>query len=272
MKIKLIRNATLRLEYGGRQFLIDPYLGDKHSQPSWIGISPNPTVGLPITPEEILADVNQVLVSHLHPDHFDDAAERMLPKNIPLICQPEEQAQLQDKGFTNTIPLISAYQSGGTIITRIPGQHGFGERLEMMGPVSGFMFQHQNEPTLYWMGDTVWHEGLMQFFEKYQPNVVVTHSCGAIWGKGEEPVVLDAEQTVIMCRMFPDTTFVATHMEAIELAVISRQQLRNYADTHGISRQQLSIPNDGDVLLFSNADIRNVRADRAPSEPGNLII
>ncbi len=87
MQIQLIRNATLRLQYAGLQLLTDPYLAAKHSRPSFTGKSPNPLVELPIPPEEVIAGVDGVLVSHLHSDHFDPAARDLLPKDIPILCQ-----------------------------------------------------------------------------------------------------------------------------------------------------------------------------------------
>jgi L-ascorbate metabolism protein UlaG (beta-lactamase superfamily) len=35
MQLQLIRSATLRIEYAGHTFVIDPYLAAKHSRPSF---------------------------------------------------------------------------------------------------------------------------------------------------------------------------------------------------------------------------------------------
>ena len=78
MKIHLIRNATIRLDYGGRLILLDPYLAPKESLESFAGISKNPIVDLPITPEEVIAEVEMVLISHLHTDHFDSLETTLL--------------------------------------------------------------------------------------------------------------------------------------------------------------------------------------------------
>lgn len=53
MQIQLIRNATLHITYAGHIFLIDPYLAAKHTMPSFAGISPNPLVDLPFSPQEV---------------------------------------------------------------------------------------------------------------------------------------------------------------------------------------------------------------------------
>ncbi len=58
MKCQLIRNATLKLSYAGRTVLIDPYLADRHSLPSFTGRSPNPMTELPVAIDEILRGWN----------------------------------------------------------------------------------------------------------------------------------------------------------------------------------------------------------------------
>ena len=66
MQIQLIRNATLRMEYAHRRFIIDPYLAAKHTRPSYAGTSPNPLVDLLCSPQEAIAGIEMALISHLH--------------------------------------------------------------------------------------------------------------------------------------------------------------------------------------------------------------
>ena len=73
------------------RFIIDPYLAAKHTRPSYTGASPNPLVDLPCSPQEVIAGIEMVLISHLHSDHFDPAARELLPKTIPILCQPEDK-------------------------------------------------------------------------------------------------------------------------------------------------------------------------------------
>ncbi|MFC4720815.1 MBL fold metallo-hydrolase [Geojedonia litorea] len=250
MKIQLIRNATIKLNYAGKVFLIDPYLGKKHSQPSFAGISKNPTVNLPINAKDVLKGTDFVLVSHMHPDHFDEAAEKLIPKNFAIYCQPEDQSALTLKGFTNVNSIPMKLQIGEITIRRTIGQHGYGSRLNMMGNVSGYIFQHKDEPTLYWMGDTVWYDKVKRIIKKVNPDIIITHSCGAIWSQGELPVIMDEKQTVEVCRFAPNAKVVATHMEALDLATISRKDLKNYAIKNAISNTQLLIPEDGEEIYF----------------------
>ena len=77
MKITQIRNATLIIEYNGTKFLIDPWLGPKNYMPGFDSAVNSeirqPRVDLPLAVEEIVK-VDAVIITHLHPDHWDQYA------------------------------------------------------------------------------------------------------------------------------------------------------------------------------------------------------
>ena len=249
MKLKLIRNATLRLHYGGHLFIIDPFLAAQHTRDSYVGKSPNPMVDLPCTPQEAIADIKMILVSHLHSDHFDPDAQALLPKDLPLFCQPGDAETIREKGFQNVEEIRESLTWNDIKITRTEGQHGTGVWAERMGNVMGFVLQAEDEPTVYWSGDTIWYEPIQKVIDDFQPNVIVTHSCGAQFEENS-PIVMDAEQTVAVCHAAPAAKVVAVHMDALDHATVSRSDLRSFADDAGIGHDHLLIPADGDVLTF----------------------
>ncbi len=248
MQLQLIRNATLRLHYAGHLILIDPYLAEQHSLPSFTGRSPNPMVALPCTPEEAIAGAELLLVSHLHTDHFDAVAQNLLPKELPLFCQPGQAEKIREKGFTAVTPLENEAVWQGISLTRTPGHHGSGEVLQMMGSVMGFVLRAPGEPTIYWAGDTIWYEPVAQVVAEVKPDIIITHSCGAVWSAAKTLIVMDDEQTVAVCAAAPQATIIAVHMEALDHATVSREQLRATADTAGIAPNNLLIPADGEMI------------------------
>ena len=249
MKLQLIRNATLRLTYGGHTFVIDPYLAVKHSLPSYTGRSPNPLVDLPMPPEAVLDGIEMAVVSHLHSDHFDKSAQVLLPKDTPIFCQPGNENRIEAQGFEQVTPIVEEMTWHDISLRRTPGRHGFSENvLKDMGQVSGFIFQNPAEPTVYWAGDTVWYEAVEGVLQQWQPDIIITHSSGAVWGSQGEHIVMNAEQTIAVCRAAPQSTVIATHMEALDHGTVSRADLREAARQAGISDEQLLIPADGEVL------------------------
>lgn len=250
MRLQLIRSATLRLTYAGHVILIDPCLADAGAYDPLVGKARNPMVGLPLPLADILAGVEMTLVSHLHRDHFDAVAMDVLPKDRLLYCQPDNETTITSRGFLNVQPVTDAVTWNGITITRTPGEHGDAIWSERLGTVSGFVFQAPGEPTVYWAGDTIWYDAVADAIAAYQPDIIVTHSCGAELEEGS-PIVMDAAQTIAVCHAAPNAVVVATHMDAYDHSTVSRAALRAYADSEGISPQRLVIPADGEALEFS---------------------
>ncbi len=121
--------------------------------------------------------------------------------------------------------------------------------LDDMGAASGFVLQAESEPTVYWAGDTIWTDTVSATIARYQPQIILTHSCGAVWGENVL-IIMDAAQTVEVCRSAPESTVVAIHMEALDHATVSRAELRRYAIDQGILPERLLIPADGEILTF----------------------
>jgi len=248
MEIRLIRSATIRLSIAGRDILIDPYLAAKGAGLSYAGGGPSPVVELPCSSQQVIAGTDLVIISHLHSDHFDTVARELLSKEAAIFCQPGEESQLEEMGFTDVTPVRDRIDWQGISITRTAGQHGCGPVLQDMGEVSGFLFQADDKVTVYWAGDTIWCDAVAEVIEQVKPDIIITHSAGAMWNN--TLILMDAAQTVQVCRAAPGSVVIATHMDSVDHATVSRQALREYADTQGISPEQLLIPVDGETLCF----------------------
>jgi L-ascorbate metabolism protein UlaG (beta-lactamase superfamily) len=249
MRIQLIRNATLRLSFGQQTFLIDPWFAEKGQGPCYAGQVTSPLVDLPMPVAQILDGVDAVIISHLHTDHFDDAARAALPPDIPIFCAAVFAKKITEYGFSNVKPITHTTTFGGISLSITQGRHGPEEILQEMGPVSGFVFRAPNEPTLYWAGDTILCDEVREVIETVHPDVIVVHACGAVWD-GIEPLVMDADMTLETLRLSGSAKVVATHLDAVDHATVSRQDLRNAASKWPTVFERLSIPEDGDVLVY----------------------
>ncbi len=246
MQLELLRNATLKITYGGHVLLIDPYFAPRHSLPSFTGRSPNPMTELPRSIDDILQGVELVIVSHLHTDHFDAVAKERVPKSLPILCQPGDEGTIRDAGFTNVTPLTQSTVWQGLTITPRQGSHGVGPVVEKMGPIIGFTLEASGEPIVYWSGDTVLYPPVVETIRQVSPDIIITHSCGARWNG--DLIVMDDKQTLEVSRLAPQATIIATHMEALDHATVTRQNLRQTADASGLDPSRLLIPADGETL------------------------
>ena len=106
MKIQQIRNATIILEYAGKRILVDPMLGEKGSfAPFPLSNHQelrNPLHDLPVKAEVIVSNIDCVLLTHLHLDHIDDAAYKLLNKQVHIFVQDEQDRNtVMSHGFTH---------------------------------------------------------------------------------------------------------------------------------------------------------------------------
>ena len=90
MQIHQIRNATLVITYHNVKFLIDPWLMPKDYMEGFdVGVNADvrqPRVDLPINVEQIV-NVDAVILTHYHPDHWDAFAAQALDKDIVFFVQ-----------------------------------------------------------------------------------------------------------------------------------------------------------------------------------------
>ncbi len=251
MNLRLIRNATLRLQYGGVDFLIDPMLGVRHSiRPMGDSTDRNPTVDLPCSVDEVIDGADAVIISHLHPDHFDDAAFGIVPRDLPMFCQPGDGERLAAAGFSAT-ELGDTTRFRGVEITPVAATHGSGPVLERMGSVIGLVFSSPDEPTLYWSGDTVMTDAVRGTIVEVHPDVIACHSGGAT--AGGTTIIMDIADTLEVARLAPSATIVAVHLEAVAHAPVTRAAMRAAAESAGVDASRLRIPADGEVIVLQRS-------------------
>lgn len=235
MRITLVRNATLILELSGRRILVDPMLDDAGARPPIEGTAnpvANPTVPLPFPAEEVVRGIDAVIVTHRHRDHLDGTAEKRLPRDVPVFCQPEDEEALRALGL-DARPVEGSLSWDGVTITRTPARHGTGRVAELLAPVSGFVLDG-----LYLAGDTVWYEGVEATIERHRPRVAVVNAGGAEFLEGGL-IVMGADDVREVVARVP--TVVAVHMEALNHCFLERAAL-------AAAVPEVVIPRDGETV------------------------
>jgi L-ascorbate metabolism protein UlaG (beta-lactamase superfamily) len=246
MHLRLIRHATLRVELAGRQLLIDPMLDPAGARPPVEHTENdrrNPLVELPEPADVVVAGLDAVLVTHMHQDHFDATAAELLPKELPVLCQPEDAERLRGHGFADVRPVQETAELDAITLTRTPARHGFGETAERLAPVSGFVLRDEAGRTLYIAGDTVLYEAVESVLDERHPDVVVVNASGARL-TGTDPIVMDADDVIAVARRAPDARIVAVHMDAINHCIQTRADLHQRLHEQHLT-EQVTVPEDG---------------------------
>jgi L-ascorbate metabolism protein UlaG (beta-lactamase superfamily) len=254
MEIHFLRHATFVVTLEEITILVDPMFspaGAMDPPPHTPNPCPVPLVALPLDNTDLKRLVNQVdavLVTHTHRDHWDQAAMELIPPELPLLCQPEDEPAIRHAGFTSIVPIFSSREWRGVHFTRTGGQHGTGEIGRKLGPVSGFVLKTTHNPSLYITGDTIWCAEVQEALTHHQPEVTVAYSGAAQFLKSG-PITMTAEDIGALCRALPHMQVIAIHLEAWNHCLLTRAGLQDKMRQEGLS-DRVRIPADGELIYF----------------------
>lgn len=254
MQIHQIRNATLIITYNQKKFLIDPWLMPKDYMAGFdVGMNPNvrqPRVELPISIEEI-TNVDAVILTHFHPDHWDDIAAKSLSKNIPIFVQSQSDFDMiKHYGFTNITIIKDKTEFSGVSLYKTGGQHGKREiikplcqQINMPYDAMGVVFKATTEKTLYLAGDTIWCEEVKEALDTYSPQIIIVNACGAMLQNGEK-IIMDTQDVKKISSYAPSSTIIASHMDTVSHLTVTRQDIKD------MKLNNVLVPNDNEILNF----------------------
>ena len=256
-EVTQIRNATVKINYGGKVFLVDPMFAPKDAYKGFEGTLNShlnwPRVELPFSKNEILKDVDAVIITHTHLDHLDETAIKAIPKDILMFSQDEkDKAYLEKSGFKNVKIMTKNSSFGNVKLSITGGLHGSQELVfkykELLGKVSGVVFSAKNEKTIYLAGDTVFNKDVEDVIKNYNPEIIILNSGDAQLGDGSS-ILMTKEEVLATHKVAPKAKIIAVHMEAVNHSALSRYELKEYSKQKGME-DFVFIPKDGESLKF----------------------
>ncbi|WP_394839453.1 MBL fold metallo-hydrolase [Pendulispora rubella] len=257
MDVRLIRSATVLVTYTNAarsmKILVDPILADEGAEPpiDYSNDLKNPRIKLPIEKSELMKGVSAVLLTHYHSDHFDMEAERTLPKDILIFCQPYDEAHLREKGFTNLKVVRDVVHWEGLTVSRFRASHHQGATgAPPFGESSSYFLQTRNDD-VFFTGDAILDDSLKSSLRATQPKRIVANTGECQFTK-ENPLLrpgitmtLTAAELKEAARLLPSSKIVAVHMDAINHCPLTKDALRRYVDEEQLN-DRILVPNEGE--------------------------
>ncbi len=256
-----IGNATLVLRIGGVTILTDP---------SFLHAGDHVHVGYGVFAKRLLdpalefaqlPPLDAVLLSHLHADHWDRAAERAIDRATPIVTTPQAARVLAKRGFGQTVPLQTwatkrfVGADGESVdITAVPARHGPPplDRLlpETHGHLLDTTLRDGRTLLVYISGDTLVFEGIHAIAKRFPGiDVAFVHLGGTRipHRKIGILVTLDAKGGIDMLRILAPRTFVPIHSDDWSIFSSSLRDFLEAADADG-SRDRVHPIGRGETL------------------------
>lgn len=259
--VQLIRSATVKITMDRAVFLVDPMLSAKETWPGFPGTvnsrQKNPVLDLPMAPEAVLADVDAVFLTHLHEDHWDEAARQRIRKDLPIfVSSKSAKKQVEAAGFKKVTVLDRTMKVDGVSVSPTASRHGTEEMLRTPGldrlleDTTGFFFEKLGCRSVYLAGDTVWGPWVSETIAQRRPSVIVLNTGNAVVTDFPQSIIMGAQDVLRATQEAPEATVVAVHMDAINHCILHRDDLRDCLKARGVDARRARVPEDGETLVF----------------------
>lgn len=253
-----IRNATAKIEYAGQTFLIDPFFAKKGSMAGFDGTFNShlrmPLIDLPMPTSEILKGVDAIIVTHTHEDHWDNAAQKIIPKHLPIFVQNNADATLiKNQGFKNVQILHDTLTFNGVELHKTGGAHGTEamyanpQLANILGEAMGVVIKKDGHQTTYIMGDTVWTADVNKALHRFQPNYIVMNTGFARINGLSDSIIMGVEDVLKATQIAPNAKIITVHMDTVNHTATSRDDMRKFVIGENLTKKVV-IPNDGDII------------------------
>ncbi len=267
--ISWLGGATMLIDFDGHRILTDPTFGE--GEQAYFMADPNEMFDLARGPNARhharttpfpgldVSSVDLMVISHMHEDHFDQLAEKSLPKSLRTITPINDAENLTSKSFTNQLAMdwgqstSIATKNGKITITAIPADHSPNPQINaILGKGNGYWltFEAGNwRKDIYWTGDTFPTDPVMAAVKSHgTPDILIPHM-GAVGTTGPlGQISMGAEQVLQMAEALGQPNILPIHHSTYPLYLEPVSRLIEQTD---FAQTRIDLIAEGSTIAYN---------------------
>ncbi len=194
-----------------------------------------------------LPDVDLVVLSHMHGDHWDRVARRHLDRATPIATTPHAAKRLQVRDrFRRAVGLCTwesdtHFKSGRTLtVTAMPGRHAPGVAQRLLPPVMGSLLELADADggvtvRLYITGDTLLFDGVREIARRFPDIDSCVLHLGGTTLPGGLMVTMDGRQGADLVEIVQPRQAVPVHYDDYGVFKSSLADFQAEMEARGLS-------------------------------------
>lgn len=262
--MEFIGNATTLLRCGPFTLLTDPNFLHR-GQRAYLGNGlTSRRLTEPALSVQDLPQLDAVVLSHLHGDHWDRVARAKLDRGLPIVTTPHAARRLQGwHRFRHAVGLRTweshtLAKDGALLrITSMPGRHARGPASLLLPPVMGSLLEFSPAAgdvqfRLYITGDTLMFDGINQIARRNRHIDLAVLHLGGTKLPGGLIVTMDATQGADLLETIRPANAVPVHYNDYSVFSSSLDDFRQELERRGIG-EQVTYVDPGQTHTFTHA-------------------
>jgi L-ascorbate metabolism protein UlaG (beta-lactamase superfamily) len=260
--ITFIGNATVLIRWGPFTILTDPnFLHAGQRVHLGYGLTSKRLKDPALTPAE-LPELDAVVLSHLHGDHWDRVATSRLDKAVPVLTTPHAARRLQGLfGFRRASGITTwesqtLFKEGATLtVTSLPGMHAPGVLGRLLPPVMGSLLELGDATgdvaqRIYLTGDTLMYDGVREVARRYPDVDLAVVHLGGTRLPGGMIVTMTGEQGAELLETVRPRRAVPVHYDDYDVFTSGLEDFTSRAAERGLG-DLVTVVGRGESVTFA---------------------
>ena len=202
--------------------------------------------------DKIIKNIDGVILSHTHGDHWDNVAAKHIPKSVPIFVQNKSDKNLlKTQGFSDVRIVENNTSFNGINIIKTEGKHGTDEVISHFGGdfgvCMGFILKAPGEKTVYFTGDTVWTKNFEISVEKNKPDYIIMNAGYPLYEGLNGSSTMGEDDVKKCCEMFKEPKIIVTHLDCLAHCCSTSKTVKKIVKENNL-QDRVIIPKDGEIV------------------------